>query len=524
MKRIENFDGYVNEKYFVKDVAKKIGNWISSYADKIKSYGVINDGYKKGKPIVQIYKYAGKGSITNAIKKNYSGVPDVINESAKSDLEDLDKFFKEDPGYVKAAAADPESEIPNLLGDKIVKLLERRYRNLLKGLVRTPVFIYGGPGIGKTMIIGQVAESIGGDVLEIAIDKMSPEDFLGLPSKVDIEEVNIQNYMMGKGVTRYNEPWWLPQDPESKGIIFFDELNRANKITLDAMLIFARERRIGSYNLPEGWMIVAAGNRKKDESNKNLISDLGSAFADRFSIVNYIPTPEALVKYIRSGRGKMLPGANRNEKMEDIIMPELLKFIQFQTRWFYTLDAENDPSLKYASPRGWMDAAQQIYAEIDRRKYEGESDKMSEEELRSLVERHVGFSAATAFIAYYRLSSEMNIEDLSLVFTDPEKAPLPTKDKSGVYIPDVFYAMTTNILSMAEQKGKIEYEEFSNLLLWALRLTRTTSGGIVVPECELIQSITVGIRKIYPSITKDIGFFRTKGMIKVNKACNSAIK
>jgi len=108
----------------------------------------------------------------------------------------------------------------------------------------------------------------------------------------------------------------------------------------------AQSRRIGNnYRVPERWYIVAAGNRKEDDRGN--IQELGTALRDRFEAVNFVATVKGLRKYIENSRYK------------DIVLPELLDFLEFQTEFFHKLDPDLKKT-KYPTPRAWVDGSNSL--------------------------------------------------------------------------------------------------------------------------------------------------------------------
>jgi hypothetical protein len=128
-----------------------------------------------------------------------------------------------------------------------------RVKHLLEKLLLTrwPVFLWGPPGIGKSSIVAETAKELGLVMLDVRAALLDPTDIRGVPTVED-------------GTTKWCTPSFLPSDPNSKGVIFLDELNAAPPLVQASLYQLTLDRRIGEYVLPEGWRIVAAGNRARD--------------------------------------------------------------------------------------------------------------------------------------------------------------------------------------------------------------------------------------------------------------------
>jgi MoxR-like ATPase len=131
---------------------------------------------------------------------------------------------------------------------------------------RWPVFLWGAPGVGKSSVVRQIAESRGLPLIDIRASLLDPTDLRGIPTIED-------------GKALWCPPSFLPHDPDSKGVLFFDELNAAPTLVQASLYQLTLDRRVGEYVLPDGWQIIAAGNRAEDAS---VTFRMPAALANRF--------------------------------------------------------------------------------------------------------------------------------------------------------------------------------------------------------------------------------------------------
>lgn len=145
---------------------------------------------------------------------------------------------------------------PSRLFDVLEKLLGERW----------PVFIWGPPGVGKSSVVRQIAERRSLPLLDVRASLLDPTDLRGIPSITD-----------GRAV--WCPPSFLPGPDQEAGILFFDELNAAPPLVQASLYQLTLDRRVGEYTLPDGWRIIAAGNREQDRA---ITFRMPSALSNRF--------------------------------------------------------------------------------------------------------------------------------------------------------------------------------------------------------------------------------------------------
>lgn len=126
-----------------------------------------------------------------------------------------------------------------------------------------PVFIWGAPGIGKSAIVQQFADSVGLPCVSLLGSQLAPEDIIGIPRiSGDTSE-----FVPPKMIAR-KEPY----------VLFLDELNACTQEVQKAFYSLIHERRIGEYHLPEGSVVIGAGNRTHDSA---IVKTMSSALVNR---------------------------------------------------------------------------------------------------------------------------------------------------------------------------------------------------------------------------------------------------
>jgi MoxR-like ATPase len=251
--------------------------------------------------------------------------------------------------------------------------------------------IWGPPGIGKSSIVQQTAARHGLPWIDVRLSQLAPTDLRGLPVAED-------------GVARWYPPEFLPR--AGAGVLFLDELNLAPPLIQGMAQQLILDRRVGSYEVPEGWFIWAAGNRKEDRA---AVFDMPAPLANRFIHLHVEPDFPSFKDYA------LLNGVHER----------ILAFLSFRPTLLHKLDARQPA---WPSPRSWVAASGLYAADLP-------------------VEPAVGEAAAAEFAAY-----------VALYDTIPDLGPI--LDGQGRHIafsgePSVRYATTIGLAARAESPRQI---------------------------------------------------------------------
>ena len=258
------------------------------------------------------------------------------------------------------------------------------------GLAATipPILIHSSPGVGKSSIVRQVAQKLGIGFVDVRLAEMESVDIRGLPS-VDKD----------KGVMKWNAPDFWPRDPNSKGIIFLDEITSCDKSCQVAAYELILDRKIGDfYKVPDGWYIVSAGNLTTDRA---VAMSMSSALSNRFMHVE----------------------------------------LDVDDQQWCNMEKEN-LERGWPSPRSWDRVSQmtKIYGN-------------NEELLRKIVYGLVGPAKGVEYIEFHRLNKNFdNIIDMLY-----GKAPIKIPEKN-----DQLYAMCSSLVYVL-WRGKDEEDEHKRL-------------------------------------------------------------
>ncbi len=204
---------------------------------------------------------------------------------------------------------------------QLFTVFETEFQSVQHGQ-HTPVMLWGPPGVGKSQIVAQVAEKHQVQVIDIRLSQMEPTDLRGIPFRVgDMVE------------------WAIPSMlPDIKrhgvcGILFLDEITSVPPSVSAAAYQLILDRRLGAYEVPEGWAIVAAGNRQGD---RGITYSMPAPLANRFSHYELDVNLDDWVAWA----------------YENQIDERLIGFLRFRPELLFEFDPAHNP-VAFPSPRSW---------------------------------------------------------------------------------------------------------------------------------------------------------------------------
>lgn len=427
---------------------------------------------------------------------------------------------------------------------------------------RENVMIWGAPGIGKTQIVKQVAktvaEKLGKDKADIPVTIITlatkaSYDISGIPiqfiSSTDEPEGLNQNVIpdkhRGKVGMDFAYPAWLPgPDDNREGILFFDEINRADVDTMGAALSLLLDRVSGSYKMPDSWRIWAAGNRGVDGPVKPFEGAMASRFLGGH--VHLVPTVEAWVEWARSDNaffqgtqewyipGEFLSFINLKDvhSAAGSEVTNLGKTYRTKFEYFYNWgEADADASGEgksegFPNPRTWTKAFSNVYqklrsnsslmAKVDPKTDPKERvismfgfavlDPKIKEDIIRKMSMVVGTTAVDAFIVFVEQLARLNdsdgtlVEKIDNVFFDPSKPrPLLNIDKLGM---DERFGVMQAVQGKFEylvSKGELDTQAFSNWQKYLIDLEdnkKAEPSDLQAHVSVLLQKFVKEIRKI----------------------------
>ena len=239
-----------------------------------------------------------------------------------------------------------------------------------------PVFLMGPPGIGKTAIMEQVASEMGVGLLSYSMTHHTRQSALGLPFIVHKnyggKEYDVSEYTMSEIISAVYD--LMENTGVKEGILFLDEINCVSETLAPIMLQFLQYKVFGRHRVPDGWIIVTAGN--PPEYN-NSVREFDIVTWDRLKRIDIEPDFTAWKEYAYKAG----------------VHASVLTYLEIKKADFYRIESTVDGK-SFVTARGWEDLSQMIIL------YEKNNIKVDIKLIRQYIQHDM---TARSFAAYYDL-------------------------------------------------------------------------------------------------------------------------
>lgn len=315
-----------------------------------------------------------------------------------------------------------------------------------------PLFLVGAPGIGKTAIMEQVAEELDIALVSYSMTHHTRQSAIGLPYLKDVEydgkQYTKSEYTMSEIIASVYDV--IKNTGKKEGILFLDEINCVSETLAPAMLLFLQYKRFGNQSVPEGWVVVTAGN--PPQFNKS-VKEFDVATQDRL---------------------KMLPidadfGCWKEYAYNAGIHPAITAFLEANSgKWFYNIKSTVDGK-EYITARGWEDLSSEIQA------YERFGYPVTQE---LIMEYITNKECARKFAVYYDLFKKYRVD---------------------YAISDI---IAGNISSGAIQKAQAaKFDERLSIISMLMESLGISAKGVVIEE-EALENVVKKLRVIKKNSAK----------------------
>ena len=229
-------------------------------------------------------------------------------------------------------------------------LLKDEFGNYkIPSIRQRPMLLIGPPGIGKTQIMEQIARECEIGLVAYTITHHTRQSAVGLPfikeEQFEGQTYSVTEYTMSEIIASIYRK--IKTSGRKEGILFIDEINCVSETLAPTMLQFLQCKTFGNQEIPQGWIIVAAGN--PPEYNRS-VREFDMVTLDRVRCMNIEADLSVWREYARE---KHLNGA-------------LLSYLELRPKNFYRVEADVD-GLQFVTARGWEDLSNlmDVYAALD---------------------------------------------------------------------------------------------------------------------------------------------------------------
>lgn len=320
-----------------------------------------------------------------------------------------------------------------------------------------PVFIWGAPGIGKSALVQRFADDVGMECVSLLGSQLAPEDIIGIPQI----KGETSQFMPPKMIAR-KEPY----------VLFLDELNACSQEVQKAFYSLIHEKRIGEYHLPNGSVVIGAGNRSQDGA---IVKTMSTALINRMFHVQLVADPDQWL----------------NWAYENSLHPWVIDYITERPDHLFSEPPKTEEP--YSTPRSWhmlSDALREYGA--------GEKD-VPEKLLRVLAYGSVSSSHAGMFLAFVKQLGNKNL--LNEIIKGEARFPSAPEDRDVLYfvaqsfrgkllleLPEDKQSISRSAQELAH-RAKALIKDLSHINIELAQMVVSSDDGKVLPEWFMVEIV-----------------------------------
>ena len=250
-----------------------------------------------------------------------------------------------------------------------------------------PIFLMGPPGIGKTAIMQQIAQELGVGLVSYSMTHHTRQSAIGLPfiaaKNYGGKEYSVSEYTMSEIIASVYD--LMEETGVKEGILFLDEINCVSETLAPAMLQFLQFKVFGRHRVPDGWIVVTAGN--PPEYN-NSVREFDIVTWDRLKRIDIEPDYKAWKEYAA----------------ETMVHPAIRSYLDIRESDFYRVESTVDGKT-FVTARGWSDLSDML------RLYEKNGIKVDAElVIQYLQNREVAKGFALYYDLFQKYKSDYQID------------------------------------------------------------------------------------------------------------------
>ena len=320
-----------------------------------------------------------------------------------------------------------------------------------------PVFIWGAPGIGKSSLVEKFADEVGLPCVSLLGSQLAPEDIIGIPQiKGDTSE-----FLPPKMIAR-KEPY----------VLFLDELNACSQEVQKAFYSLIHEKRIGEYHLPEGSIVIGAGNRAKDSAT---VKTMSSALINRMFHVQLKASPDQWITWA----------------YEEGLHPWVIDYITQRPDHLFSEPPKTEEP--YSTPRSWHMLSDAL------KEYGAGEKEVSESTLKMITYGCISAQHAGMFLAFTKQIGRKNL--IADIIKGEAKWPSKPEERDILYFlaqsfrAKLLQELPENKKTLSKDgqflthRAKALMKELSSISYEIAQMVVSAEEGKVLPEWFMVEIV-----------------------------------
>ena len=310
-------------------------------------------------------------------------------------------------------------------------------RPLIPQHKQRPIFLMGAPGIGKTEIISQIASELGIGLLTYSMTHHTRQSAMGLPiirkKEFEGETFEATEYTVSEIIAAVYG--MMERSGVRSGILFLDEINCVSETLIPVMLQFLQYKEFGGRKLPEGWIVVTAGNPPEYNSS---VREFDTVTWDRLKRIDVEPDIGVWKEYA----------------YQTGVHGAVISYLEIKPQNFYIIE-KTAAGRSFVTARGWDDLSRVL------RVYEQLGIAADKELMGQYIQNR---QVAEDFAAYYELYRKYESDyQIGGILNGSAEADVEERAKKAAF--DERYALLGLLLEAVSGECGALLTEDSDLML-----------------------------------------------------------